>query len=170
MPAISIVVPIYNVEKYLHKCIDSILSQNFTDLEIVLVNDGSTDSCGRICDEYSIKDNRVKVIHKKNGGLSDARNTGIEISTGDFIGFVDSDDWVEPNMYETLYNLCISNSADISTCSIFVWDIDNRKKQKNIVILLEFLIVRLLFNTCMMESYLDFQLGTNYIKEAFLKI
>ncbi|MED3939488.1 glycosyltransferase family 2 protein [Priestia megaterium] len=128
MPAISIIVPVYNVEEYLEKCIDSILKQTFKDFELILVNDGSTDNCGEICDKYVGKDNRVRVIHKKNGGLSDARNSGIEAAKGHYIGFVDSDDWIEPNMYEILYTLCVENGADISTCSINIWDKENKRK------------------------------------------
>lgn len=128
MPAISIIVPIYNVENYLRKCIDSILAQTFTDFELILVDDGSTDNGGEICDEYGYKDNRIKVIHKKNGGLSDARNSGIKIAKGNYIGFVDSDDWIEPNMYEILYKLCVENDADLSTCSINIWEKDNKRQ------------------------------------------
>ena len=89
---VSIVVPIYNVEKYLKKCIDSIINQTYKNIEIILVDDGSTDNCGKICDEYTKTDNRIVVIHKKNGGLSDARNAGLDIAKGKYIAFVDSDD------------------------------------------------------------------------------
>ncbi|MCI2255194.1 glycosyltransferase [Domibacillus sp. PGB-M46] len=126
MPKISIIVPIYNVEQYLKKCVDSILAQTFQDYEIILVNDGSTDACGEICDDYINKDSRIRVIHKKNGGLADARNTGINAANGDYLGFVDSDDWLEPTMYETLYNVCFSENADISTCLI-----ETQRKNKN---------------------------------------
>lgn len=112
---ISIIVPIYNVEKYLRRCIDSILNQTYNDLEIILVNDGSTDLCASICDEYSVLDNRIKVIHKKNGGLSSARNAGLRIASGDYISFVDSDDWIEPHMYETLLKNVINYKAQISS-------------------------------------------------------
>ena len=113
---ISIVVPIYNVEKYLRNCIDSIIKQTYTNLEIILVDDGSLDNCGKICDEYKEKDNRIKVIHKQNGGLSDARNAGIDIATGKYIAFIDSDDYIAPNFIEKLYNLCIKNNAELSEC------------------------------------------------------
>ena len=103
---ISIIVPIYNVEKYIKKCIDSIINQTYTNLEIILVDDGSPDNCGKICDKYKEKDDRIKVIHKKNGGLSDARNAGIDIATGEYITFIDSDDYVAENYIEVLYNLC----------------------------------------------------------------
>ena len=91
-PIISIIVPIYNVEEYLPKCIDSILNQTYKELEVILVDDGSPDSCGKICDRYAKKDERVKVIHQKNGGLSAARNSGLDCANGEYIGFVDSDD------------------------------------------------------------------------------
>ena len=109
---ISIIVPIYNVELYLEKCIESIINQTYKNLEIILVDDGSTDSCGKICDEYAKKDNRIKVIHKINGGLSDARNKGMEIAKGKYIGFVDGDDYVASDMYETLYKFSVKNSLD----------------------------------------------------------
>lgn len=99
MPFFSIIVPIYKVEKYLRKCVESILSQTFRDIEVILVDDGSPDSCPRICDEYARRDSRVKVIHKKNGGLINARKSGLEAANGEYIGFVDGDDWIEPDMY-----------------------------------------------------------------------
>ncbi len=110
---ISVIIPVYNVENYIRKCVDSVLGQTYQNLEIILVDDGATDLSGKICDEYAKKDNRVIVIHKENGGLSDARNAGLEIATGDYIGFVDSDDWIEPDMYERLYKLCRDNELDI---------------------------------------------------------
>lgn len=116
MPLISIIVPIYNVEEYLGKCVNSLLGQTIRDIEIILVNDGSTDSCAQICDAYASKDSRIKVIHKKNGGLSDARNSGIKIAKGKYIAFLDSDDWVELNCYEYLYNLIEEQNADIVQC------------------------------------------------------
>ena len=97
---ISVVVPIYNVEKYLQKCIDSILAQTYRHLEIILVDDGSPDNCGAICDNYAQEDGRVLVIHKKNGGLSSARNAGLEIAKGELIVFIDSDDWIDANYIE----------------------------------------------------------------------
>lgn len=113
---ISIIVPVYNVEKYLEKCINSILTQTYQNLEIILVDDGSMDNSGEICDEYAKKDERIKVIHKENGGLSDARNAGIEIATGKYIGFVDSDDYIGKDMYEYLIRLIQKENADISIC------------------------------------------------------
>ena len=100
MPIISVIVPIYNVEYYLYRCVDSVLAQTFTDFELILVDDGSPDNCGNICDEYAEKDNRIYVIHKKNGGLSDARNAGLDVAKGDYIIFVDSDDYIESDLLE----------------------------------------------------------------------
>ena len=100
MELISVIVPVYNVESYLEKCIESIQNQSYKSLEIILVNDGSTDSSGDICDKYAAHDKRIKVIHKKNGGLSSARNAGLEVANGDYIAFVDSDDYIEITMYE----------------------------------------------------------------------
>ena len=93
---ISIIVPIYNVEPYLHRCVDSLSKQSYEDFELILVDDGSPDNCGTLCEEYAAQDDRVRVIHKPNGGLSDARNAGMEIAQGEYIAFVDSDDWVAP--------------------------------------------------------------------------
>lgn len=117
-PKISIIVPVYNVEQYIHKCIDSILIQTFTDFELILVDDSSKDTSGEICDEYVKKDSRVIVIHKENGGLSSARNAGINIAKGDYFGFVDSDDWININMYEFLYKGIIDYKADIALCRL----------------------------------------------------
>lgn len=116
MGKISIVVPIYNVESYVEKCIESILNQSFNDFDLILVDDGSTDRCGEICDTYAIKDIRVKVVHKKNGGLSSARNAGIEIAQGKYIAFVDGDDFIHKDMYKILYNEIIQNDSDIVIC------------------------------------------------------
>lgn len=112
-PIISIIVPVYKVEKFLSRCIDSILNQTFTKFELILIDDGSPDNCPKICDDYSIKDSRIKVIHQKNSGVSVARNAGLDIAMGDFIGFVDSDDWIESNTYEIAYNTAIEKQADI---------------------------------------------------------
>ncbi|MRH42701.1 glycosyltransferase [Aquibacillus halophilus] len=118
-PKISIIVPVYNIEQYLRKCLDSILAQTFTDFEVIIVNDGSTDSSGDICDEYAELDNRVRVIHTYNGGLSSARNVGLKLSRGDFVGFIDGDDWVFKDMYQTLYELCNQTNSDISICTMY---------------------------------------------------
>lgn len=114
---ISIVIPVYNVEHYLCKCIDSVLCQTFKNLQIILVDDGSTDRCPSICDRYQKKDNRITVIHQKNQGLSQARNNGIDKAHGDYISFIDSDDYIAPDMYETLYSLMRHTDSDISMCN-----------------------------------------------------
>ncbi len=111
---ISVIVPVYNVDKYLKKCLNSIIRQTYKNLEIIVVDDGSTDSSGRICDEYKIKDERIKVIHKKNGGLSSARNAALDIAKGDYISFVDSDDWIKENLYECVVEELIKSGADIA--------------------------------------------------------
>ena len=116
-PLISVIVPIYQVEAYLCQCVDSILAQTHKNLEIILVDDGSKDRCPEICDKYVQKDDRIKVIHKMNGGLSDARNAGLEIATGDYIGFVDSDDWLMPDMFEYLLQGILGYGVDISYCN-----------------------------------------------------
>lgn len=113
---ISIIVPVYNMEKYLERCMNSILKQTYTCLEIILVDDGSTDGSAHQCDLYAQKDNRVKVVHKENGGLSDARNAGLAVATGTYIGYVDSDDWIEPDMYERMYQACVENHAQLAVC------------------------------------------------------
>lgn len=122
MPKISVIVPVYNVEKYLRQCIDSILAQTFADFELILVDDGSTDKCGAICDEYAKKDYRIKVIHQKNGGLSAARNAGLDIAAGNYVAFIDSDDLVRDRYLEVLYNALIESESDISTCRSLVFD------------------------------------------------
>lgn len=113
---ISVIVPVYGVERYLRQCVDSILSQTYKDLEILLINDGSPDSCGDICDEYGGNDCRIKVYHTENRGLSAARNLGLQKATGEYIGFVDSDDWIETDMYEVLLRLLEKTGADVSVC------------------------------------------------------
>ncbi|MCL6572222.1 MAG: glycosyltransferase [Bacillus sp. (in: Bacteria)] len=110
---VSIVVPIYKVEKYIHKCVDSILNQTYSNLEIILVDDGSPDKCGEIIDEYLKKDNRIKVVHKENGGLSDARNIGVQSITGEYTLFVDSDDWIENKMIEEMIKISQCYKADV---------------------------------------------------------
>lgn len=129
---ISVIIPFYNVEAYASKCIESVINQTYTNLEIILVDDGSPDNCGKIIDEYAKKDKRIKVIHKKNGGLSDARNKGIQVATGKFIGFVDSDDYIKEDMYEYLYNLIINNDADISIIDIIEFYEDKEITEKEV--------------------------------------
>ena len=122
MEKISVIVPVYKVEKYLQRCIESIINQTYKNLEIILIDDGSPDNCGIICDEYAKKDNRIKVIHKENGGLSDARNAGLDIATGEYIAFVDSDDYIALNMFETLHSLMIKDNSDMALCEILCVD------------------------------------------------
>ncbi len=120
MPLISVIVPVYNVEQYLRRCVDSILGQTFTDFELILIDDGSPDRCGEICDEYAAADFRVKVIHKENGGVSSARNAGLDhifsYSDSRWISFVDSDDWVHPRFLEYLHDAAVTSRVGISAC------------------------------------------------------
>lgn len=127
MPEISIIVPVYKVEPYLRKCIDSILAQTFTDFELILIDDGSPDNCGVICDEYAAKDNRVVVVHQENAGVSAARNAGLNIARGSYIGFVDSDDWIEPEMYETMLRTAKESKADVVMCGVKYTDVDGTR-------------------------------------------
>lgn len=117
---ISVIVPVYNVETYLNRCVDSILNQTYKHLQIILIDDGSTDNSGHICDEYSLEDSRVKVIHQNNSGPVKARKIGLEISTGEYVGFIDSDDWIEPNMYEEMLTNILQTNADFINASIFI--------------------------------------------------
>jgi len=116
-PKISVIVPVYNVEKYIERCIQSLLNQTYNNLEILLIDDGSSDKSGTICDEYELIDKRIRAIHKPNGGVSESRNKGIDIATGDYLAFVDSDDFLHPEMYETLYRNISEINADISICA-----------------------------------------------------
>lgn len=143
-PKISIIVPIYKIERYLRQCIDSILAQTFTDFELLLIDDGSPDGCPAICDEYTKKDARIRVFHKPNGGLTSARNYGLDNAKGDWIMHIDGDDWIEPTYIEELYDTAIKNDADIAICGFrfayedgsfviehpTVWD-DNRSTSLN---------------------------------------
>lgn len=129
---ISVIIPIYEVEKYLRKCVDSVLAQTYKNLEIILVDDGSPDNCGKICDEYAKKDNRVKVIHKRNGGLSSARNAGLDIAKGELVGFVDSDDYISPCMYEKLHNVLKTEQTDLALCDLEYVNKDGPFTNKNV--------------------------------------
>ena len=115
---ISVIIPIYKVEEYLDECVDSVVAQTYKKLEIILVDDGSPDNCPQMCDDWAQRDVRIRVIHKVNGGLSDARNAGIEIATGEFIAFVDSDDFIKPDMLEKLLSAIQHENADIAACGI----------------------------------------------------
>jgi len=118
MPLLSIIVPVYNAEKYLNKCIDSILAQTLSSFELILVNDGSKDNSGQLCDRYAKKDSRIRVIHTDNLGVGAARNAGLDLAGGQYIGFVDNDDYIHPEMYEVLYNLIEKTGADMSVCGV----------------------------------------------------
>ena len=117
-PLISVIVPVYKVEKYLDRCVQSIADQTYRNLEIILVDDGSPDNCPALCDAWAEKDSRIRVIHKENGGLSDARNAGMAIATGEYIGFVDSDDFIAPEMYQLLWDRMAMDSSDIAGCGV----------------------------------------------------
>ncbi|MBQ9229379.1 MAG: glycosyltransferase family 2 protein [Eubacterium sp.] len=121
---VSIIIPCYNVEKYLDRCLNSVVNQTYQNLEIILIDDGSTDNTPVLCDEWTVKDKRIKVIHKANDGLANARNTGIEVCTGDYVMFTDSDDYVEPDTVEFLLSLSLKYNADVSRCG-FYYDYDD---------------------------------------------
>ncbi|WP_051651906.1 glycosyltransferase [Prevotella sp. P6B1] len=127
-PTISVIIAAYKVETYLHKCVDSILAQTYKNLELILVDDGSPDSCGAICDDYAKKDDRVKVVHKANGGQSTARNAALDIAQGDYIGFIDGDDWIEPVMYQSLLDVSFKEDADIVQCGWYKVETDGTKE------------------------------------------
>ena len=132
-PKVSIIVPIYNVEKYLDRCMNSLVNQTLKDIEIIMVDDGSPDNCPKMCDEWAKKDNRIKVVHKKNGGLGYARNSGLDVATGEYVAFVDSDDFVKTDMYETLYNKIEEYGADTIFCCFFTYYNDhNIQDHKNV--------------------------------------
>lgn len=131
-PLISVIVPIYHVEQYLRRCIDSIIGQTYKNLEIILVDDGSDDGCPAICDEYARKDNRIVVIHKENGGVSDARNNGLDAAKGEYIGFVDPDDYIHRDMYRILMDTILKDSADACICS-YKYVYDGREKETDTV-------------------------------------
>lgn len=127
---LSVIVPVYNVEQYLSRCVDSILGQSFSDLEVILVNDGSRDGSGGICDSYARRDPRVRVIHKENGGLSSARNVGIDAAEGEYLAFVDSDDWIEQDCYETMLALTEKYGADLVCAGRY--DVDGGTGEKKV--------------------------------------
>lgn len=166
---VSIVVPVYNVEKYLKKCVESIINQTYKNLEIVLVDDGSTDNSGKICDDYSISDERVKVIHKQNGGLSDARNVGIDNSTGKYITFVDSDDTIENDYVEYLYSLLKKYKTKLSICNynviskdkIIPYIIEEKEMKMNKICALKELLCERLFSVSSCAKLYDIKLFKN---------
>lgn len=132
MPQLSIIVPVYKVEQYLRECVDSILSQTYSDYELILVDDGSPDRCGEICDEYQKAfPQKIKVVHKENGGLSDARNAGLEIAVGKYIGFVDSDDKIRQDMYLEMISAAETNNADVVFSQVLTWEEELRNRRQN---------------------------------------
>lgn len=131
---ISVIVPVYNMEKYLEKCVRSILDQDYKDIELILVDDGSKDSSPQLCDEFAKQDERIKVIHKANGGQGSARNMGLDIAKGEYISLIDSDDWVEPDMYTNLLSIAEENNADLAICEVALNEEDGsvlKKKRVN---------------------------------------
>ena len=129
MPRVSIIVPVYKAEAYLHRCVDSVLAQTFTDFELLLIDDGSPDRSGEICDEYAQKDSRIRVIHKTNGGVSSARQRGQDVACGKYTIHVDPDDWVEPTMLEELYQKAKDDNADMVICDYYT----NEGSQQNYI-------------------------------------
>ena len=129
---ISIIIPVYNTEQYLSKCLDSVINQTYKNLEIIVIDDGSTDNSGKICDEYALKDNRIKVVHKQNAGVSSARNIGLDIARGEYIAFIDSDDYIELDMYESLLKISSENFSDV-TCSGYYLVYKNKIYSKRIL-------------------------------------
>ena len=127
MSDISIIVPVYNVENYLVKCVESIQNQSFTEIEIILIDDGSSDQSGQICDRLALQDPRIMVIHQSNQGVSAARNSGIDVATGKYLAFIDADDYIEPQMLEKLYIIAEKYSADVVACGAFLYDYQTRK-------------------------------------------
>ena len=167
---ISVVVPVYNVEKYIKKCIDSILNQTYKEFELIIVDDGSSDSSGLICDEYSNIDEHIKVFHKKNGGLSDARNYGIIKSSGEYITFVDSDDFIAPQMIEMLYKKLSENNCDISICDpVHCFENDSAEFElanRTMILNSEKAIEKLFYQ----KSFLTSAWGKLYKKELFANL
>lgn len=130
-PKVSIIVPVYNVEKYLDRCMESLLNQTLKDIEIILVDDGSPDNCPKMCDDYAKKDSRVKVVHKANAGLGYARNSGLDVATGEFLAFVDSDDYVDTKIYESLFGEASISGADAVFCKYYTEQADGTWKECN---------------------------------------
>ncbi|MCR5609722.1 MAG: glycosyltransferase [Lachnospiraceae bacterium] len=132
-PILSVIIPVFNVENYLEKCINSVRNQTIQNIEIILIDDGSTDNSGELCNKLALQDKRIVVVHQKNGGLSVARNTGLEIANGEWIAFLDSDDWISQSMYKKLIDCCINNSCDVSFCdSVDVEEIESIINHNNV--------------------------------------
>lgn len=133
-PKISVIVPVYKTEGLLNRCVESIVGQTYKNLEIILVDDGSPDNCPAMCDEWAEKDSRIRVIHKENGGVSSARNAALDIATGDYIGFVDSDDWIEPEMYSSLIQKISESGKNIALCSYYAVEISGERYECRCVV------------------------------------
>ena len=133
-PKISVIVPVYKTEGLLDRCVESIVGQTYKNLEIILVDDGSPDNCPAMCDEWAEKDSRIRVIHKENGGVSSARNAALDIATGDYIGFVDSDDWIEPEMYSSLIQKISESGKNIALCSYYAVEISGERYERRCVV------------------------------------
>lgn len=133
-PKISVIVPVYKTEGLLDRCVESIVGQTYKNLEIILVDDGSPDNCPAMCDEWAEKDSRIRVIHKENGGVSSARNAALDIATGDYIGFVDSDDWIEPEMYSSLIQKISESGKNIALCSYYAVEISGERYECRCVV------------------------------------
>ena len=155
MDKISVIIPVYNVEKYIHQCLDSVINQTYKNLEIILIDDGSTDKSGGVCDEYANRDKRIKVIHKQNEGVSQARNTGLDICTGDYIAFIDPDDFIQEHTYEILMNYIKQNKADIVWFDYFFYSLSENNSK---------IVKRNMFN-----KKIFYNLNTNTNRETFAK-
>ena len=162
---VSIIVPIYNVEPFLEKCVNSLLNQTYTNIEVILVDDGSPDECPDICDKYREEDHRVKVIHKKNGGLSSARNSGLKVCRGDYIMFVDSDDWIEVDLIEKMVKVMRNNPVQLVTCGRCVTD--ENYQEKIISGKSEILSVKEVIKKSIFNNEIGIAAWENYIKELF---
>ena len=173
MAEVSIIVPVYQVENYIRQCVDSILAQTFIDFELILVDDGSKDQSGKLCDEYAGMDARVKVIHKENGGLSDARNRGMDQMVGNYFMFVDSDDYIGPTMLECLYKRILDEDADIAACNFLYFFENDREKNFSTNIKSEVLTgVEIFYNRKNERNYGIWTVAWNklYKRETFGKV
>lgn len=173
-PLVSIIIPIYKVEKYLDKCIESVVNQTYANLEIILVDDGSPDNCPAICDEWAKKDSRIMVIHKENGGLSSARNSGVAIAKGEWIGFIDSDDYIVPDMYEKMFLAVQESEAELCICGM-KWVNEDGSKYENVLtspIINEVLTKEVAFSKLVGLDYYYYVTSVNklYKKELFEKV
>ena len=180
-PKISVIVPVYKAEKYLHRCVDSILAQTFTDFEVLLIDDGSPDRSGDICDEYAKKDSRVRVFHKENGGVSSARQCGIDNAQGEYTIHADPDDWVEPNMLEELYAKAKEDDADVVICDFYVNNADRQIYNKQEPSALDHeTVLRELFQQlhgscwnkfvrrdCYIKNKVQFELGLSFCEDLY---